>query len=35
LPSPGSNPDGITAAPGRTLWIAQTGANAIVKVTLP
>jgi len=35
LPSPSSNPDAIAAGPGRTVWIAETGADAIVKVTLP
>jgi len=35
LPSPASNPDAITAGPGRTVWITETGADAIVKVTLP
>ena len=35
LPSRASNPNAITAGPGRTVWITETGADAIVKVTLP
>jgi virginiamycin B lyase len=34
LPSPGSNPDGITAGPGRTIWIAETGVDAIARIVL-
>ena len=32
LPIPGSGPDGITAGPGRTVWVAETGADAIVRI---
>lgn len=35
LPQPGSNPNGIAAGPGRTLWVTETGANAIAMITLP
>jgi virginiamycin B lyase len=32
---PGSNPNGITAGPQRTLWITCTGTDTIVRITLP
>jgi polyhydroxybutyrate depolymerase len=34
LPAPGSQPDGITSGPGRTIWVAETGADAIARITL-
>lgn len=34
LPLQGSRPDGITAGPGRTLWVAETGADMIAQITL-
>lgn len=34
MPSPESNPDGIAAGPGRTIWVTETGADSIVKITL-
>jgi polyhydroxybutyrate depolymerase len=30
----GSNPDGIAAGPGRSVWVAETGADAIAEITL-
>ena len=35
LPGQGSAPDGITVGPGRTIWVAETGADAIARITLP
>ena len=35
LPGAGSNPNGIAAGPAQTIWVAETGADAIVRVTLP
>lgn len=34
LPQPGANPDGIAAGPGHTIWVTETGANAIAEITL-
>ena len=30
----GSNPDGIAAGPGHSVWVAETGADAIAEITL-
>lgn len=35
LPGPGSNPDGLAAGTGRTLWVTGTGAGTIIRITLP
>src|SRR5258707_5652791 len=34
LPSPGTNPDGIAAGPRQTIWVTETGSDAIARVTL-
>jgi streptogramin lyase len=34
LPSPGSNPDGIAAGPGKSIWVTETGSDAIVEISL-
>jgi virginiamycin B lyase len=34
LPGAGSDPDGIAAGPDRTVWVAETGTDAIVRITL-
>jgi virginiamycin B lyase len=34
LPSPDSNPDGIAAGPGNTVWVAATGIDAVIEITL-
>jgi poly(3-hydroxybutyrate) depolymerase len=34
LPSPASNPDGIAAGPGKTVWVAATGIDAVIEITL-
>jgi virginiamycin B lyase len=34
LPSPDSNPDGIAAGPGKTVWVAATGIDAVIEITL-
>jgi virginiamycin B lyase len=34
LPSQATNPDAIAAGPGRTIWVTETGANAIAELTL-
>ena len=34
LPGQGSAPDGITAGLGRTIWVAETGADAIARIAL-
>ena len=33
LPQEGSNPDAIAAGPGHTMWVTETGANAIAEIT--
>lgn len=35
LPAPASEPDGITAGPGRTIWVAESGADAVVRISVP
>jgi streptogramin lyase len=34
LPSPGSNPDGVAAGPGKSIWVTETGSDAIVEINL-
>ncbi|HSR85908.1 MAG TPA: PHB depolymerase family esterase [Streptosporangiaceae bacterium] len=34
LPLPGSNPDGIAAGRARTVWVAATGIDAVIEITL-
>ena len=34
LPGAGSEPNGIAAGPARTIWVTETGADAIVRITL-
>jgi virginiamycin B lyase len=34
LPSEGTNPDGLAAGPGHTIWIAETGIDAIARIQL-
>jgi len=35
LPSRGTNPDGIAAGPGRTVWVTETGKDIVARITLP
>ncbi len=35
MPGIGSNPDGIAAGPGGTIWVTGTGTDTIVRITLP
>ncbi len=34
LAVPGAAPDGIAAGPGNTIWVAETGAGAVLRLTL-
>ena len=34
LPGAGSNPNGITAGPARTIWVTETGTDSVVRITL-
>jgi streptogramin lyase len=34
LPAPGSNPDGIAAGPNKSIWVTETGSDAIVEINL-
>jgi virginiamycin B lyase len=34
LPTQATNPDGIAAGPGRTVWVTETGSDAIARIKL-
>jgi streptogramin lyase len=35
MPGNGSNPDGIAAGAGGTIWVTGTGTDTIVRITQP